>query len=68
MRKQPTAREINAHLASRTTYCYVYDYRGDHLARITRARSARGVLQGRNLYTGKWMDIPADAQIALTYC
>ena len=68
MKKQPTVRQINSHLASMTTYCYVYDAAGNYHMRITRARTRKGELQGRSLGTGQWVAIiPAD-HIALTYC
>lgn len=67
--KQPTVREINAHLASLRYYVRVYDPNGLYLMRITRARTRKNVLEGRQLAYGGcfWRPIPPDATIRLEY-
>jgi YD repeat-containing protein len=65
--KQPTPRQINAHLALMTTYCYVYNADGNLIARITRARTRNGMVEGRALGSMLWFAIPPDAQVRLTW-
>jgi hypothetical protein len=69
---QPTVRQINAHLASCSSYCCVYGT--TYSFRISRARSRNGVVEGR-IINGNWQDarspkdwevIPADAVVELT--
>lgn len=62
--KQPTVRAINDWI-QRDRYAYVYR-EGQPTARIIRAKSIKGVLQGYVLGTGKWEVIPADAHIELS--
>lgn len=74
---QPTVRQINAHLASMTSYCMVYAT--GFQMRISRARTFKGVKQGRVInynYSGRaastvgpiadWEPIPTDATVELT--
>ena len=65
--KQPTVREINAHLASSTSYCYVDLPNGGRL-RISRARTRKGVVEGRVILGSPkaWEVIPANAIIELS--
>jgi hypothetical protein len=67
MTKQPTARQINAHLASMTSYCYVNLPNGNRL-RISRARTRHGVLEGRIILGSPktWEIIPATATVELS--
>jgi hypothetical protein len=65
--QQPTAREINSHLRTMRGYAYAYSDQGIFLHRFTRARSRKGVLEGRVLGTGEWTPIPATARVALTW-
>lgn len=65
MKKQPTAREINAAISSMRSYCDVYDREGRCAARISRARSFNGELQGRSLWSGEWSAISPEHHIAL---
>ncbi len=67
-----TARQINAHLMSGSSYCYVYGEGFQY--RISRARTRKGVLEGR-IVNGEradgrklndWEPIPATAEVALT--
>lgn len=64
--KTITAREINAHLASMTTYCYVTLANGNRL-RISRARTREGVLEGRVIIGSPraWEPIPDGAAFEL---
>ena len=66
MKKQPTAREINAHLASIRPSCDVYNPDGALAMRISRARTSFGVLQGRSFWTGEWTAIAPSQYVALT--
>ena len=65
--KQPTVREINAHLASMTGYCYVDLPDGGRL-RISRARTRKGVVEGRVILGSSkdWAVVPANAIIELS--
>jgi hypothetical protein len=67
--KQPTVREINAHEGHGRYYVRVYDANGLYLMRITRARTRKGVLEGRQLaFSGcDWRAIPTTATIRLEY-
>ena len=63
---QPTVREFNSHLASCSSYCYVY---GEGFSfRISRARTRKGVVEGRviNGSPKDWEVIPADATVELS--
>lgn len=60
--KQPTVRAINENVISG----YVYVYSADECVRIIRARTRKGVLEGRVLGTGSWVAIPATASIELS--
>ncbi len=76
--EQPTVRQINDHLSSMTSYCMVYA--DGFQMRISRARTHKGVKQGRVInynYSGRnasnvgpmtvdWQAIPADATVELT--
>ena len=74
---QPTVRQINEHLSSGASYCMVYAT--GFQMRISRARTHKGVKQGRVInysYSGReasnvgpiadWETIPADATLELT--
>jgi len=65
--QQPTVREINAHLASCSSYCYI-DLPGGGRIRISRARSRKGVVEGRVILGSPkaWEVIPADAVVELS--
>jgi hypothetical protein len=65
VKKQPTAREINAHLSSMRSYCDVYNQDGTVAVRISRSRTVDGVLQGRSLWTGEWTAIEPSQYVAL---
>lgn len=64
---QPTVRQINGHLASCSAYCYVNLPDGRRL-RISRARSVKGVVEGRVILGSAkdWEPIPADAVVELS--
>ncbi len=76
--QQPTVRQINDHLSSMTGYCMVYA--DGFQMRISRARTLKGVKQGRVInysYSGRnasnvgpmtadWQPIPADATVELS--
>lgn len=70
--KQPTVREINAHLMSGSSYCYV-SFTDGRCMRIARARTQQGIRQGRVINAAfwpggncnTWETIPADAHIEL---
>ena len=66
--KQPTVREINAHVFAGTAYCYVNLPDGRRL-RISRARTHKGVVEGRVILGSErdWEPIPADAVVELSY-
>lgn len=65
--KQPTVRQINGHLASCSSYCYV-DLPDGRRLRISRARSRRGVVEGPIILGSEkdWEVIPADAVVELS--
>lgn len=67
MRKQPTVREINSHLASMTSYCYVF-IAGAPTVRIARARTRKGVVEGRVICgsPNTWVRIPSTASVELS--
>jgi len=65
--KQPTVREINAHLRGRSAYAYAYNEQGLFICRLYRARTTKGVLEVAALGTGKWIAIPETARVALTF-
>jgi len=66
MKKRPTVREINSHLATMTTYCYIDMPDGSRM-RISRARTRQGVLEGHQIGGEcEWEPIPAEAVIHLT--
>ena len=67
--KQPTVRAINAHTFAGTGYCYVSTATGRPLFRISRARTRKGVIEGRivNGSDKVWEVIPADATIHLSW-
>jgi hypothetical protein len=67
MNKQPTARQINAHLASMSSYCYVNLPNGNRL-RISHARTRNGVLEGRVILGSPkvWEVIPSTAIVELS--
>jgi hypothetical protein len=64
--KQPTVRQINAHVFAGTGSCYIYS-EGQPTLRISRARTRKGVVEGRVITgsTKEWETIPADAEIDL---
>lgn len=61
-----TVREINSHLQSCTAYCYVTRADGSNF-RISRARTRKGVMEGRviNGSEKEWEPIPAWATSTL---
>jgi hypothetical protein len=63
----PSPRQINAHLSSLTTYCYI-DLPGGKRIRISRARTRKGVLEGRviNGSPKTWEPIPLDSHVELS--
>lgn len=61
--RTPSVREINEHLIS--GYCYLYR-EGQNTVRLIRARTRKGVLEGRVLGTGKWEVIPTEAHVELS--
>jgi hypothetical protein len=64
--KQPTVREINAHVFAGTGNCYVYRA-GKPTLRIGRARTRKGVVEGRVIVgsSNEWEPIPPDAVVEL---
>ena len=67
MSKTPSVREINSHLASYSTYCYVNLPDGRRL-RISRARTRKGVVEGRVILGSEkdWEVIPAQSVVELS--
>jgi len=69
-KQQPTVKQINNHLASMASYCMVYA--NGWQMRISRARTHRGVKEGRviNITNREchrdWHPIPEDATVELT--
>lgn len=66
MERQPTVREINSHLASCSSYCYV-DLPDGRRLRISRARSVKGVVEGRVILGSPriWEVIPEGSRVEL---
>jgi hypothetical protein len=70
MKSQPTVRQINDHLSSMAGYCMVYSHGWQ--MRISRARTIRGVKEGRVINSvGReihrdWHPIPDDATVELS--
>jgi hypothetical protein len=64
--KSPSVRRINAHLFGGSGYCYV-DLPDGWRIRISRARSRKGVVEGRVILGSekKWEVIPANAVVEL---
>lgn len=64
----PTVREINAHLASYSAYCYV-DLPDGRRLRISRARTRKGVVEGRVIIGSEktWEAIRAGSSVELSY-
>ena len=71
--RQPTTREINAHLASMSGYCMVYA--DGWQMRISRARTRNGTKEGRvvngsgpkwQVFSSDWKKIPVDATVELS--
>ncbi len=64
-KKQPTVRQINAHLFAGSKYCYIR-FDGECI-RIRRAKTVKGILQGHQIGGEcKWVEIPPHASIELT--
>jgi hypothetical protein len=65
--KQPTVRKINDHLWCGQHYCYV-DLPDGRRLRISRARTRKGVLEGRVIIGSEkdWEVIPPTARIELS--
>ncbi len=65
--KQPTVREINSHTFAGTAYCYV-DLPDGRRIRISRARTRKGVVEGRVILGSDkdWEVIPATAVVELS--
>jgi hypothetical protein len=63
----PTVREINAHLATMRGYCYV-DLPDGRRIRISRARTRKGVVEGRIILGSPkaWEAIPAGSHVELS--
>lgn len=51
--KLPTVRQINAHLWCGQRYCYV-DLPDGRRMRISRARTRKGIMEGRIINTSGW--------------
>lgn len=76
--KQPTVRQINNHLWCGQAYCYVTLPDGRRM-RISRARTIKGVIEGRVINTDGWEPkklckmgigwepIPVGSHVELTY-
>lgn len=64
---KPTVREINSHLASYSAYCYV-DLPDGRRLRISRARTRKGVVEGRVILgsPNDWEPIPAESRVDLS--
>jgi hypothetical protein len=64
--KQPNVREINAHLFGGSRYCYV-DLPDGRRLRISRARTRKGVVEGRVIVGSErdWEAIPAGSHVEL---
>jgi hypothetical protein len=64
--KQPTVRQINAHVFAGTGTCYVYR-EGAPTLRISRARTRKGIVEGRVIIgsINEWEHIPSDAIVEL---
>jgi hypothetical protein len=65
--KQPTVRQINAHTFAGSGSCYV-DLPDGRRLRIARARTRKGVIEGRVIIGSArdWEVIPAGSQIELS--
>lgn len=64
---QPTVRKINSHLFGGSHYCYI-DLPDGRRLRISRARTRKGVVEGRVILGSEkdWETIPADAAVELS--
>lgn len=62
--KQPTVRQINAHVWAGTRACYI-DLPDGRRLRIARARTRKGIVEGRVILGSKkdWEPIPSTAQV-----
>lgn len=63
----PSVRKINAHLWAATGYCYI-DLPDGRRIRISRARTRKGVVEGRIINGSKktWEVIPAGSHVELS--
>lgn len=67
MKQQPTVRQINSRLFCGSHYCYINLPDGRRI-RISRARTRKGVVEGRIILGSEreWEPIPADATVELS--